>query len=310
MARVFHLLGVFFELRYLTRQRRSVAAVHREIARQCRARGLCIPSRGTVVRRIARLEPVSSTTAREGSEAARRLRPAGGVPPAVTDLLEQAQVDHTPVDVIVVDEQHRMPVGQPDLTAAIDVASRCVVGLMVTLEATSVGLCLAHAVTDRRPRLERLEVEAVWPMSGKPRELYVDNATAFKSEALRRSCEQHGICLRYRPPGLPHFGGIIERLIGTMMERVHELPGTTFSSTADRGTYDSDGKAVLTVRELQRWLALAVACYHEQVPGPHAGRGLGGKGRRGRVWRPYELQARHPGGDAARHDLRLGPAAS
>ncbi|WSU48071.1 Mu transposase C-terminal domain-containing protein [Streptomyces sp. NBC_01092] len=71
--------------------------------------------------------------------------------------------------------------------------------------------------------------------------------------------------MRYRPPGLPHFGGIVERLIGTMMQMVHELPGTTFSNTAERGTYDSDNKAVLTLRELERWLALAAACYHGQV---------------------------------------------
>ncbi|GED90623.1 hypothetical protein TNCT6_77080 [Streptomyces sp. 6-11-2] len=57
------------------------------------------------------------------------------MPPAVTDLLEQVQVDHTPVDVVVVDEQHRMPIGRRYLTVAIDVASRCVVGLVVTLEA-------------------------------------------------------------------------------------------------------------------------------------------------------------------------------
>ncbi|MFJ6562969.1 hypothetical protein ACIQMV_24495 [Streptomyces sp. NPDC091412] len=56
--------------RYLTRQRRSVAAIRREFTSQCRARGLRAPSRGTVVRRIAQLEPVSSTAAREGSEAA------------------------------------------------------------------------------------------------------------------------------------------------------------------------------------------------------------------------------------------------
>ncbi|WSU48078.1 DDE-type integrase/transposase/recombinase [Streptomyces sp. NBC_01092] len=160
--------------RYLTRQRRTVAAVHREIARRCRVRGLRVPSRGTVLRRIARLDAVSSVAAREGNEAARRLRSAGGVPPAVTELLEQVQIDHTPVDVIVVDEQHRLPIGRPYLTVAIDVISRCVVGLVVTLEApsaTSVGLCLAHAATDKRPWLERLGVEATWPMSGKPGEL-------------------------------------------------------------------------------------------------------------------------------------------
>jgi putative transposase len=70
---------------------------------------------------------------------------------------------------------------------------------------------------------------------------------------------------RYRPPGQPHFGGIVERLIGTMMQMVHELPGTTFSSTADRGSYDSSTRAVMTLGELRRWLALAVACYHGEV---------------------------------------------
>ena len=82
----------------------------------------------------------------------------------------------------------------------------------------------------------------------------------------------------YRPPGMPHFGGIIERLIGTMMQMVHELPGTTFSNPGERGEYDSDGTAVLTVAELKRWLALAVASYHGQVhgtSGPDTGRALG-----------------------------------
>ncbi|MGH8934300.1 MAG: Mu transposase C-terminal domain-containing protein, partial [Egibacteraceae bacterium] len=254
--------------RYLTRQRRSVAAVHREVKRVCLGRGLRVPSRGTLVRRIAKLDPVAVVSKREGPEAARPLRSAGGEPPPVHELLEQVQIDHTVVDVLVVDERYRLPIGRPYVTGAIDVCSRCVVGLVVTLEppsALSVGLCLAHMVTDKRAWLERVEVDAVWPMSGKPRELYLDNAAEFKSEALRRGCDQHGIKLDYRPLGQPHFGGVIERVIGTMMGMVHELPGTTFSNPAQRGGYNSEAAAVLTVRELQRWLVLAVASYHGQV---------------------------------------------
>jgi putative transposase len=257
------------QARYLTRQRRSVASVCREITRLCRVRGWAVPSRGTVLRRIAQLDPLQATLAREGRDAARSKQSAGGVAPEVTGLLQQVQMDHTPVDVIVVDERHRLPVGRPYLTVAIDVASRCIVGLVVTLEApsaTSVGLCLARMATGKQAWLEQLGVEAVWPMSGKPYELYVDNASEFKSEALRRGCEQHGIVLSYRPPGLPHFGGIVERVIGTMMRLVHdEVPGTTFSNVAQRGTYDSDGRAVLTMAELNAWLVLAVACYHGEV---------------------------------------------
>lgn len=97
------------------------------------------------------------------------------------------QIDQTVIDVIVVDERERQPIGRPYLTVAIDVFSRCIVGMVVTLEApsaVSVGLCLAHAATDKRPRLEALGIETQWPMSGKPRQLHLDNASEFKSEAL------------------------------------------------------------------------------------------------------------------------------
>ena len=96
---------------------------------------------------------------------------------------------------------------------------------------------------------------------------YLDNAAEFKSEALRRGCEQHGIQLNYRPPGQPHYGGIVERVIGTVMGWVHELPGTTFSNPGQRGEYDAEGLAALTLPELERWLALAVACYHGSMHG-------------------------------------------
>jgi putative transposase len=105
-----------------------------------------------------------------------------------------------------------------------------------------------------------------WPMSGKPKLLYLDNAAEFKSEALRRGCEQHGIRLDYRPLGQPHHGGIVERVIGTAMQIIHdELPGTTFSNPDQRGDYDSENKAALTLRELERWLTLAVGTYHGSV---------------------------------------------
>ncbi len=99
-------------------------------------------------------------------------------------------------------------------------------------------------------------------MSGKPGQLYLDNAAEFKSEALRRGCEQHGIRLDYRPLGRPHYGGIVERIIGTAMQMIHdELPGTTFSNHDQRGDYDSENKAALTLHELERWLTLAVGTY-------------------------------------------------
>lgn len=103
-------------------------------------------------------------------------------------------------------------------------------------------------------------------MQGKPKSIHVDNGADFHSEALRRGCEVHGIEIVYRPPGQPHFGGIVERVIGTAMGLVHELPGTTFSNIDERGEYNSEKTAALTLIELEKWLALAIAGpYHNDV---------------------------------------------
>ena len=253
---------------FLTRQKRSLAMFYRFIVQACKDHNLPVPARNTVALRIARLDPVQMMRSREGANAVRPLQSAAGNAPEILAPLDQVQIDHTIIDLIIVDERDRQPIGRPYLTVAIDVYSRCLVGMVVTLDppsAVSVGLCLAHVACDKRPWLERLGVEVDWSMSGKPKLLYMDNATEFKSEALRRGCEQHGIQFSYRPLGQPHYGGIVERVIGTAMQWVHELPGTTFSNPNQRGEYDAEKMAALTLRELERWLTLAVAKYHGTV---------------------------------------------
>ena len=57
--------------------------------------------------------------------------------PAVTAPLEQVQIDHTVIDLIVVDERDRQTDWPLRTDPAIDVFTRCVVGMVVTLEAPS-----------------------------------------------------------------------------------------------------------------------------------------------------------------------------
>ncbi|MGF6971329.1 hypothetical protein OKW43_008424 [Paraburkholderia sp. WC7.3g] len=63
----------------------------------------------------------------------------------------------------------------------------------------------------------------------------------------------------YRPVGRPHFGGHIERLNRTLMERVRGLPGATGSSPKGRKARQSEKTAALTLREFEQWLAIEVA---------------------------------------------------
>jgi putative transposase len=98
---------------------------------------------------------------------------------------------------------------------------------------------------------------------GLPVTVHVDNAEEFHASALVRGCQEYGISLDYRSPLRSHFGGHIERLIGTLMNAMHLLPGTTFSSAEHRADYDSEGKAAMTIIELETWFALQVTgAYH------------------------------------------------
>src|SRR3546814_7429903 len=90
-------------------------------------------------------------------------------------------------------------------------------------------------------------------MHGKPKEIVVDNGKDFQSLAFQRGCAEHGINLSYRPVGSPHYGGMIERLIGTMVGQCHLLPGTTKNSVKAKGEYDAQKHAALTLSEVRRW---------------------------------------------------------
>ena len=252
---------------FKSRQKPSIHALQKEVRRLCCQRGLRAPSWTTLRDRVAALDPAELVAAREGAKAARHFyRPVPGTY-QVDGIFEVVQIDHTLVDVIIVDRAQRQPLQRPWLTLAIDVASRMVAGFYLTLEppsALSVSLVIQHLVQPKLDWLESLGIDASWPAAGMPETIHVDNAKEFCSKALRRGAEEHGISLQYRPVGAPHYGGHIERLIGTMMGAVHLLPGSTFSNTQDRGHYDSAARSAMTLDELERWLALEITRYHAE----------------------------------------------
>jgi len=71
------------------------------------------------------------------------------------------------------------------------------------------------------------EIDVSWPIAGLPGSMHVDNGADFRSKAFIHGCRNEGVDIIWRPPGQPHYGGHIERLIGTMMGEVHLLPGVT-----------------------------------------------------------------------------------
>jgi len=263
------LIDEAIDKRYLVRPRTPMEETYREVVRRCRKHNLPPPARNSVIKHIRALDARLVARKRLGTKASEAVTLSTPGALEATQALELVQIDYTLADVMIVDSHHRRSIGRPWLSLAIDVATRSVLGYHVGLEAPSslaVALCIEHAVLPKSDPAGPSDAEAPWEMFGLPLNIHVDNGPEFHGEALTRGCSEYGITLLHRPVARPRFGAHIERLIGTMMGKVHLMPGSTDASPAQRGGYDSENEAKLTLTEFSEWLYLEIAGqYHHTI---------------------------------------------
>ena len=237
----------------------------------CRKKGLSpCPSRTTIRRRAAQIDQELKNKLKHGPKKGKHLSTPIKKPYTADHPMQVVQFDHTLCDVFIVDEFDRSSLMRPWLTLAIDVYSRCIVGYYLALDppsAVSVAMAVVNTVLPKDDTLSRLHIDndLKWPCHGKYVSSHHDNAREFRSKALQLGCTQNDINLIFRPPGKPHFGGHIERLMGTIMGEVHLLPGTTFSNTQERGEYNSEEKSTLSFADFEKWLVLQIIIYNNRI---------------------------------------------
>lgn len=182
---------------YLTSQRKPVSRVCDDVRRRCLNAGLEPPHANTIRNRIAQLAEPLRSKRRDGRKAASEaFSPIEGEFPGADWPLAVVQIDHTKLDIILVDDHHRRSIGRPWITLAIDVFSRMVAGFYVSFDppgALATGLCVAHAVLPKEQWLAKRDIDAEWPVWGFPKTLHMDNAKEFRGLMLQRACAEYGI---------------------------------------------------------------------------------------------------------------------
>lgn len=245
------------EAKYECAERGTIVATTLEARRMCAAAGLRKPSYGAVRARVRRRDQWKSARKRHGRvRGDARAAPAGSAQACRYDVLDFVQIDHAIVDLIVVDAVTREEVGRPWITLAIDVATRCVLGFHLSFDSpsqTSVALALEHSCCPKDKWLSEQGIKGDWHPMGLMRVVGWDNATSFTPSTLMHACATFGIEAKYRRVKTPTHGAHIERYIGTYMGALHMLKGTTFSSTKDRGDYQSERRATMSIEELTAW---------------------------------------------------------
>lgn len=153
------------------------------------------------------------------------------------------------------------------ISAAIDVASRSLVGLHVSAQAPSMKSAmtiLEMATRDKTEMARRLGCKSPWVQGGNMEALAVDSAVYFAYRPFRVAVNDMGTDLFLPPAGEAPWRGFIERLFGAFSHQLFNyFNGRTWGSVAAKGDYDSEANAAAVADQVAeciiRW---AVDGYH------------------------------------------------
>jgi len=227
--------------------------------------------KSTIYRWVANLRSDISDSSRLGADVARsKYRSVmGGL--KVSQILERVEMDHTPLDFIVIDKTTMLPLGRAWLTLALDKYSRIVTGFYISFNPPSsyaVLQCLKQMILIKDELLKRFpDIKNDWPVFGIPDLMALDNGMDLHAEALKKACLELGIQILYCPAATPEMKGSIERFFRTINQGlIHKLPGTTFSNIGERGDYPSEDLAAIDMETLVHLITKWIVDVYNQTP--------------------------------------------
>lgn len=167
-----------------------------------------------------RCDEFKDIRSREGKRAAYQKRP---IPQFLDQVFpvhgtyphEVCYIDHTIATIATVSPDG-VDLGKPTLTLGIDGHTTHPRTFLVSYDPPSAKTVLM-LLRDYVRRHQRL-----------PRVIVVDNGKEFHSKELEQFCRIYGIEIRYRPPGMPRGGAMVERGLGAIEEEVFgQIEGNT-----------------------------------------------------------------------------------
>lgn len=253
---------------YLTTKQVSKKNIYDSIAIKCFKDNISPPKMITIYKLLDRINPQLKSRLRNSKEAA-----------AIYDDIERefsnndalyplhvVEIDHTELDMDIMDSRTGYVVGRPWITIGIDVYSRMVWCLYISFEppsANRVRKAIENGIFIKDN--EKYGTENKWDIFGIPNTIFLDNGPDFTSAEVKRmindTLKSH---VKYRPVRTPRYGAVIERVFGTInAELIHRLEGTRKSNVKKLGEYDPEKTAALTLDDITELLTIYITdIYH------------------------------------------------
>ena len=249
---------------------RARAAKESEDAEKHKRGKLNLIGRNLIAKLFRKHEQYEVLVAQVGQREADRLLACVELGPQGDEVNSEWEVDHTLLDIFVIDPMSGKAAARPWMTTILDRYSRCIVGFSLSFAPPSwTAIMDALRVSIRRKHriLAALGgINNTWDCFGIPKFLICDKGRDFMSKSLKATGAALGFKIVHMKPKKPWLKGKIERWFRTLEEEIiHLMPGTTFSHPGQRKFYDSEGCAVLTIEEtnwiVAKWI---VDVYHQR----------------------------------------------
>lgn len=269
------IIDKIIDTHFLSKERRTVKTIFELVSHHINMENknctetdqIELPSESTILRRVRERDEYEVTKARKGKKTAWEKH--GQINPYEKPKypLQRVEADHTRLDLFVVDDETRLPIGRPTITSILDVYTGYPLGIYIGFEPpsyTAVMHALNHAIFPKTyVKTKYPELKNDWVAHGMPEVLVVDNGKEFLSKHLVHACKQLQIELVHCPVKMPWYKGAVERYFRTINQSLlHQTKGTTFSNIIDKGEYDPVKNAVIGFNSLLEYFHKWVVDYY------------------------------------------------
>jgi putative transposase len=224
---------------------------------------------------------------------------------------ELVLIDHTLIDTyLLFDRRTGLPLGRPWLSMAIDVATRCILGFLVTPEPPSLNTLVTLLKRINRDKTFLAEkyphVEGHTDSWILPTTVLLDNDWSHLSPSAQDAFADLGMEVIYAPAATPQYKAMIERLFHTFNTMLfHKVAGGIPENIVDRrlSRHNPEDSVNMTIEDIEGLIYEAVILYENER---HTGVG----GIPARLWKEgIELHGRRFIDDISSLDALLGATA-
>ncbi|AZJ23132.1 transposase [Bacillus wiedmannii bv. thuringiensis] len=245
------LMNEYIEREYETNKQKSMRVVYGSLINACEEKGIIAPSYKTFTNYIKMRPKALKVEKRKGKRAAYNYNQFYWelelkTPRHGERAFHVCHIDHTELDIELVDSKTKKSLGRPWLTLMTDAYSRRVLSFFLTFDPPSYrsAMMVMRECVRRHSRLPQIVV--------------VDNGKEFSSVYFETLLAYFEITKKSRPPAKSRFGSVIERMFGTTNTMfIHNLKGNTLIMKDVRQVTKSVNPkthAVWTIKELYGYL--------------------------------------------------------